>query len=218
MRGLYYAAVLGGLVNSTAATTELSASLKRLSSDSSHRATAVILLTNVAMFLRNLIILAIFAQQAVPTAFPPLALMVLVAVLFAWWWKEQDESPVHALHLTSPVSLPRVLKFGALFLLLAASGSLAQRTFGSLGFLAVSACGGLISSASATATAATLVGTGRITPEMAGIATVLASMASALVNMPLVYQQTRQGPLTRRLAVISIMIVALGLLILRLRG
>jgi hypothetical protein len=42
-------------------------------------------------------------------------------------------------------------------------------------------------------------------------------MASALVNMPLVYQQTRQGKLTYRLALISLALVALGLSILGLR-
>jgi uncharacterized membrane protein (DUF4010 family) len=55
------------------------------------------------------------------------------------------------------VSLRRVLEFGALFSLLAASGSLAQRYVGDWGFLVVSAMGGLISSASTTATAAIVV-------------------------------------------------------------
>jgi uncharacterized membrane protein (DUF4010 family) len=172
---------------------------------------AVILLTNVAMFLRNLIILAIFAWSAVPTAFPPLALMALLTILFAWWPKDRGEMPTQQLRLSSPVSLRRVLEFGALFLLLAASGSLAQRHLGDWGFLVVSAVGGLISSASTTATAAFLVGAGKIAPETAGFATVLTSMTSALVNMPLVYQQTRQRRMTRRLAFISVAIVVVGL-------
>ena len=122
MQGLYYAALLGGLVNSTAAVVELSAALKGVESRSTNRAVAVILLTNVAMFLRNLIILAIFAWSAVPTAFPPLALMALLTILFAWWPKDRGEMPTQQLRLSSPVSLRRVLEFGALFLLLAASG------------------------------------------------------------------------------------------------
>jgi uncharacterized membrane protein (DUF4010 family) len=77
--------------------------------------------------------------------------------------------------------------------------------------LVLSAVGGLISSASTTATAAFLVGAGKIAPETAGLATVLTSMTSALVNMPLVYQQTRQRRLTRRLAFISVAIVVVGL-------
>jgi uncharacterized membrane protein (DUF4010 family) len=211
MQGLYYAALLGGLVNSTAAVVELSAALKGVESSSTNRAVAVILLTNVAMFLRNLIILAIFAWSAVPTAFPPLALMALLTILFAWWPKDRGEMPTQQLRLSSPVSLRRVLEFGALLLLLAASGSLAQRHLGDWGLLVVSAVGGLISSASTTATAAFLVGAGKIAPETAGFATVLTSMTSALVHMPLVYQQTRQRRMTRRLAFISVAIVVVGL-------
>ncbi|HXG18802.1 MAG TPA: MgtC/SapB family protein [Methylomirabilota bacterium] len=217
MRGLYYAAILGGLVNSTAAVAELSAALKRTTGATMNYAVAVLLLTNVAMFLRNLLILAIFARYAIVTALPPLALMALAAFLFAWVQQGQEEVLGQGLQLSSPVSLRRVLNFGGLFVLLAALGTLVQRAFGSLGFLAVSVVGGLVSSASTTATAATLAAAGNITPETAGLATVLTSMASALVNMPLVYQQTRHGMLTRRLALISVALVALGLSILGLR-
>jgi len=87
---------------------------------------------------------------------------------------------------------------------------LAQRFLGGLGFLAVSLLGGMVSSASTTATAATLASAGKISPQIAGAATVLTSMASALVNLPLVFQQTRSRALTWRLATITLMIVALG--------
>jgi uncharacterized membrane protein (DUF4010 family) len=70
MRGLYYAALLGGLVNSTAAMAELAASFKASERRPTTRAVALILLTTVAMFLRNLVILDLFARMALPTAFP----------------------------------------------------------------------------------------------------------------------------------------------------
>ncbi len=211
MRGLYYAALLGGLVNSTAAVAELSVALKDPADSAPDRAVAVVLLTNVAMFLRNLILLAIFAWPAVPTAFPPLAMMALVAILFAWLRKDREEVPPQALRLASPVSLRRVLQFGVLFLILAVLIAVAQRAFGNLGVLTASLFGGLVSSASTTAMAAALVGAGKITPELAGIATILTSIASALINIPLVYHQTRQGLLTRRLAILSIAIMTVGL-------
>jgi hypothetical protein len=46
------------------------------------------------------------------------------------------------------------------------------------------------------------------------MATVLTSMMSALVNIPIVYQQTRQTPLTLRLTLLSLVIAMLGLTIL----
>lgn len=87
---------------------------------------------------------------------------------------------------------------------------MAQRNFGSLGFLVVSVLGGMISSASTTATAASLAAAGQITPATAGIGAVLTSMSSALINLPLVYQQACNASLTRLLAVTSLITVAVG--------
>ena len=231
-RGVYYAALLGGLVNSTAAVAELStlfaaqaerrqngaiegaaesgAGSAGASSDVVQRAVAVVLLTNLAMFARNIVLLAIFAPRAVASAAAPLLAMATAAALFAWWGSGRAAPGPGAIHLSSPVSLKRVAKFGLLFLVLACAGTLAQRFLGGLGFLAVSLLGGMVSSASTTATAATLASAGKISPQIAGAATVLTSMASALVNLPLVFQQTRSRALTWRLATITLMIVALG--------
>ncbi len=104
-----------------------------------------------------------------------------------------------------------MLKFAVVFVALSAAGKLAQERFHESGFLVVAIFGGFISSASTTAAAATLVAAGHLDPTTGGIATVLTSMTSALVNMPLVYQQTQQVALTRRLAVITSLIVVMGL-------
>jgi hypothetical protein len=74
----------------------------------------------------------------------------------------------------------------------------------------VSVLGGLVSSASITASAAALTSVGWVLATDAGIATVLTSMSSALINLPLVYQQTRQGELTRKLALRSTLLVIFG--------
>jgi uncharacterized membrane protein (DUF4010 family) len=214
MRGLYYAALLGGLVNSTAAVAELSASLKASERRPTTRAVALILLTTVAVFPRNLVILGLFARTALPTAFPLLATMAGAAMLFEWWQRGRPEAPMQPPRLASPLSLRRVLHFGLLFLAVDAAGSLAQRYLGNLGFLVVGLVGGLVSSASTTATAAALATTGTISAETAEMATILTSMTSALVNIPIVYQQTRQTPLTRRLTLLSLVIAMLGLAIL----
>ena len=239
-RGLYYAALLGGLVNSTAAVAELSATLRQREEGLFGGAVAVLLLTNVAMFLRNVVLLGIFAPAAVKTAALPLAVMAAVAIGFTYLSRDPGSRHTTKLGLSSPVSLMRVLKFGGLFLLLSAVGTLAQRQFGWAGFLLVSIIGGMISSASTTATAASLVAAHLVavqaaaafaaahpgvplminpsdigvTPVIGGVATVLTSIASATVNMPLVYQQTGQRPLTARLAVLTALIVGAGLTVL----
>jgi uncharacterized membrane protein (DUF4010 family) len=208
-RGMYYAAVLGGLVNSTAAAVELSSQF-RGRDEMTSQAVAVLLLTNISMFVRNIVILAIFAPRAVAPAAWPLAAMALATLLLVWSRRESAAALSEPLKLSSPVSLKRVVKFAVLFLILACSGTLAQRFLGSLGFLVVSVLGGLVSSASTTATAAALAAASQISPQTAGLATILTSISSSLVNLPLVYQQTRQWALVRRLAIASILIVLLG--------
>jgi uncharacterized membrane protein (DUF4010 family) len=209
-RGAYYAAFLGGLVNSRAAATELSG-LFRGADDSTSLAVAVVASTSIAMFLRNLVILAIFAPAAVGTALLPLVAMTLTALSVVWLHKDREGTRVSPLSLSSPVSLPHVLEFAAVFVALAAAGSLAQRYLGTLGFLAFSLAGGLVSSASTTATAAALAAAGKITPDNAGMAAVLTSMASASVDVPIIYRQIRDKNVSCWLAGVSVLVLAVGL-------
>jgi uncharacterized membrane protein (DUF4010 family) len=112
--------------------------------------------------------------------------------------------------------MPHVLRFAALFVAIAAAGSLAQRYLGTLGFLALSVAGGLVSSASTTATAATLAAAGKISPDAAGMAAVLTSMASAVVDMPIVYRQIRDSAVFYRLAGVSVLVLVIGLSVMTL--
>jgi uncharacterized membrane protein (DUF4010 family) len=217
-RGLYYTAALGGMVNSTATIAELAGFLARPGQNAIAIATIVDLLTIVAMFLRNLLILAIFAPQAVTTAAAPLCVMAVTALAFLLQQRKHGHIQVGDLQLSSPLSLSKVLKFGLIFLVIEIIGVLGQRYFGHFGFLFVSAVGGLVSSASTAGAAATLALHGKITPETAGIATVLTSMTSALSNLPLLHQQIRQWTITRRLTMLSFGIVAAGVVTLLILG
>ena len=210
-RGLLYAAILGGLVNSTAAAAELATMFKGREAES-RRASAVLLLTNVAMVIRNGILLGIFAPAALVPAIGPLALMAIAAAALSWFRNSRKEqhNPA-ALQLSSPVSFGRVAKFSILFLLIACIGTLAQRFYGGIGFLVVSVLGGLVSSASTTASAATLVVAGKLDPTTAGIATVLTSVASSLVNLPIVAQQTRSKRLIADLTAATLIIAFIGI-------
>jgi uncharacterized membrane protein (DUF4010 family) len=212
-KGMYYAALLGGLVNSTAAAAELAA-LFHTQPQMRPRALPLLLLTNISMFVRNLVILIIFAPAAFVSAVIPMTVMVIVDALFVWLAGNTDAESATPLNLSSPVSLKRVLKFGLIFLILTCAGTLAQRYFGNFGFLAVAVLGGLASSASTTASAATLVVAHKITPELGGIATVLTSVASASVNLPLVFQQTKDWKLTRQLTSRTALVAGCGLILL----
>lgn len=115
-RGLYYSAILGGLVNSTAAIAELAGSIKGQGGEIAALAIAIDLLTVIAMFVRNLLILAIFARPAVTTAAAPLLVMILAAAVCIRLQHEKRQSVSAVIHLSSPVSLRKVFRFGLIFL------------------------------------------------------------------------------------------------------
>jgi uncharacterized membrane protein (DUF4010 family) len=212
-RGLYYAAALGGLVNSTAAVAELSTFFRNRRFPAP-RAVSILLLTNLAMFLRNGLILAIFAPVSAMAAAIPLGTMILATALITWLSCRSDGDEATELKLSSPVSLKRVAKFGILFLLLACAGTLSQRYYGSTGFFVLAIMGGMVSSASTTATAAALVAAGKITPEAGGIAAFATSISSALFHMPLAYQQTRRLAVSNGLALATISVAGLAVVAL----
>ena len=94
-QGLYYAAALGGLVNSTATVAELSRWLRPAENESISRAVGLILLTRISMFLRNLAILLIFGRAAVGTAVWPLLCMAFTAALITWIGRKNSKAAAH---------------------------------------------------------------------------------------------------------------------------
>ena len=216
-KGLYYSALLGGAVNSSAAVTEISAAIKQSQDRPLPHALSILLLTTVSMFIRNLILLAIFEPKAISIALAPLLGMAATATFFVWRARSKGEDALPStspMQVSSPISLLRVMKFGMLFVLLQAIGTLSQRYLGSAGVLSVSFLGGLVSSASTTAAAAKLAAHGMVTASIAGVATVLTSISSAFVNLPLVYQLTKDKTLARNLGITTIACISAGLLLM----
>lgn len=215
-RGLVYAALLGGLVNSTLMVVELAPLMQKRSGETDARAEQVLFLPNVAMFVRNLMLLVLFSPLAAGFALAPLGVMAGCSALVARGPTRAAEPDGPQLSLPSPVSLRRVGKTAVLFLTLAVLGTLAQRHFGSVGFLFITALGGAVSSASAAATAASLAASGEVSGEMAGMATVFASITSALSNLPLIYEELRDVRLIRRMSVLTFLVSSAGIAVLAL--
>jgi len=208
-RGIYYTAIFGGLINSTAAIAELATLLRDAGENTEAQAVSVNLLTIVSMFARNVILLAIFSQPAGLMALGPILAMACAAAIVAWR-QRRVTTPAPALRLGSPLELKKVASFGLLFVFIQTAGSLGQKLLGSSGIIVVSLVGGLASSASSTAAAATLAAHGRIAPHEAAICTVLTSIASMMANLPIVYRQFRNRQLIRRLVFVSGGIALLG--------
>jgi uncharacterized membrane protein (DUF4010 family) len=214
-KGVAISGFLGGLVNSTVAVTELSRQAHEAQDGFVPLAYRGILLATAAMLLRNLALLGILAPRVLPFASVPLLLMLACGAALIFWhasFRKTTDTQAPTLQLTSPFSLASALRFGLVFVTLNVAGTLAQRWLGALGFYAVSIAGGLVSSASAVASAATLAAHGKLTPAVAANGAVLAAVASVFVNLPLVMRVAHRRPLTARLRFAFGIIMAAGLL------
>lgn len=214
-RGVVLTGFLGGLVNTTVTVAELAGRVK--ASDGLLRDVAYrgIVLSVAAMLVRNTMVLGLLASSALPSVLLPVGLMLamtgVVAVL-AQIGQPHDGETAPTLHLASPFSLQSALKFGLLFLAMEVAGSIAQSVLGEAGLYAVSFVGGLVSSASAVASAGSLALHGQVTPAVAGAGAVIASLASLVVNLPLVWRVSADRALTMRLALVLGLVTAAGVI------
>jgi uncharacterized membrane protein (DUF4010 family) len=209
-RGLYLSAVFGGMVNSTATVAELSSRVQETGMVG--RVASLCLITTMAMFARNLILAALFSPRSLSATLVPLLAMILVAGLWVLRdRKTENAGPSGTVSLTSPVALDKVLRFGLLFVVIQILGTLLTRLFGVSGMFVVATVGGLISSASTTAAAATMAMHGQISPALAGSATVLASLASAAINLPIVWRTMKDKKITKRLTLEIVSVVLVGI-------
>jgi len=115
------------------------------------------------------------------------------------------------LALDSPISVKKVLGFGSLFILIAIGGTLLNRFFGSYGLLATGLFGGLVSSASTTAAAATMAMHGKITASLAGNVAIISSLASAVINLPLVWRNIKDKAVIRKLTIELSVVIGIGI-------
>lgn len=215
-RGLFMGAIFGGLINSTATVAEVSSRVEQTGTTS--KLTTLTSLINISMFFRNMILAAIFVPLSLLSTLVPLVAMSCVAGL--WIWRDvivERQSAIGknskmGLKLASPISLKKVLWFGVLFIIIQASGILLTNLFGSSGMLVTGFFGGLISSASTTVAAATMAVHGKITPSIAGATAIISSIASALIDLPIVWRIVRDKKVVKRFTFKLLTIIGTGIL------
>jgi len=214
-RGTEVAGFLGGLVNSSVTVAELAGRVSQQPDQNLGTAYRSILFATAAMIVRNAGILVVLAPQVLVSALPPLISMLTICCLLVVATlrrRDQEAAPLLSSHmkLDLPFSLWVALKYGALFLILHIAGVTTQRLFGEIGVYAVSLLGGLVSSASAVAAAASLAVKNAATPEVAAAGAIIATLSSALVNLPLVVA-AKHPVLTRRVSIAIGLIIAGGI-------
>jgi uncharacterized membrane protein (DUF4010 family) len=217
MKGVRYAAILGGLVNSAATSALLGTELKN-APEFAVAATPDLLLADLAMIVRNGVLVAIFslavgpqASFAVLVVLGPMALVAaLIAIYMLLRSRRKAQPPSHELPLKSPLALSSVLNFSLLFLSLTVIGGLAQRFFGAIGFLAVIVFGSLASAASSSVLVGTQVSHHLIAPTPAAIAMYLASVVGLFENVVIFYVVARNRHICIQLTLLTLPVVIVG--------
>jgi uncharacterized membrane protein (DUF4010 family) len=214
-RGIELTGFLAGLVNSTVAVGELAA---RLRETDDGRFAAIVyrgsLLATAAMVVRNAVILGLLAPQALFASILASIFMLAacgILIVFDWHAVPQNDFKTAPIHLQSPFSLTSALKYSLIFLALQIATVLAQQLLGQLGVYVTSLLGGLVSSASVVASSAALSTQGVISTTTAGISAVIASLTSALINLPLIMRGGNRD-LTRRFALATGLVLLFGIL------
>lgn len=116
-----------------------------------------------------------------------------------------------ALSLESPFKLSAALKFGLVFLALNLVGALAQRNFGPASFYFVSVAGGLLSSTSSIASAATLIAHHEISAATGVNGIILSSLTSISINVPLIRSMTKEAAFRRKVCFGLVIVAVVGL-------
>lgn len=211
-RGIELTGFLGGLVSTTVTTAELARRCRDSNGALAEETYRGVLLSRASMVLRNGFILALLSFASFKIAAFSLVLMFVGSTWFLVF-NRNAPAPNTAppeLDMRSPFSLPSVLKYGVIFLVLQVGGVLAERALGSFGFFVVTVIGSLVSSASAVSSAATLAAHGQVSAMAAGFAAVAANIVSSLVDAVLVARITGESRLSYRIARGTVAICLLG--------
>jgi uncharacterized membrane protein (DUF4010 family) len=214
-RGAELSGFLGGLVNSNFTVIEMASRVRETGGAMVDTAFRGIVLATAAMLVRNAALLLMLAPLALLSALGAFALMLLCCLVVVLWSYRQraqlrpSGEVAPQIKLDLPFSLPQALKYGVVFLALHIVGGLTQRHFGDAGFYVVSVLGGLMSSASAVAAAATLAAQGNLSPTVAGTGAVMASFTSIAFSLSFVLH-TGNRLLIGRMALVMLCVAGAG--------
>ncbi len=214
-RGAELSAFFGGLVNSNFTVVEMATRVRETAGRFAEGAYRAVLVAVAAMVMRNAVLLLILTPLAFVNAAAAFSFMVLAAagfVLLSLLSRRNGATEdVADIKLELPFSLPVALRYGVLFLLLHVVGRVMQREFGEGGFYLVTVIGGLLSSASAVAAAASMAAQGAIGFDVAANGAVLASLTSLAFSLSFIVKTGHRRLITRLALAMVVIAVAGGL-------
>lgn len=217
-RGLRFSGLLGGLVNSEAATASM-CTLANERKGLMGAAASGVILANATMFVRNLVV-SMFADPTLETAavvaLPLLGLFVMGAGMGMMMRVEEEGR--EPLRVRSPFAIPPALKFGIMFVVVSAATIVVQEYVGTEAVY-LAALGGFISSAAVAASVSSLVVAGQVDVLTAGATIMLACAISTLNKLLISRAMSRDVHVRIRIAIVSTaaVTVAASLVVLLIR-
>jgi len=182
-RGIGLTGALGGLVSSTAVTASFSSRSKDAPGLGRTLALAIALASCV-LYPRVMVYVAAIYSPLLPLVAPTLAAMLLagLAGVFLLWRSQRQASSGadRAVSLQNPLKLSTAISFGLLFAFVLFLVAAAQQRFGSAGVYATSMIAGLVDVDAITLSSANLAAEGRVAPQVAAGAILLASIVNTI--------------------------------------
>ena len=211
--GTALAGVLGGVVSSTA-TTIAYARFTRTEPKTSRAAAAIIWIASGVVFVRVLVEIGAVAPGFLPTATPPLTIMlVLFAVVALVIWRSATAPGESPLEPENPSELKPAILFGVLYALVLLVVAAAEDYLGDAGLYAAAAISGLTDLDAITLSTSQLVAQERVEASTGWRLILLASLSNLAFKLGLAaVLGTRE--LARRLAGLVAVAGAVGVVLL----
>ncbi len=216
-RGIYFLGFFGGFANSEATVSSITDFYVKTERRTPGRFSLSIILANLAMVIRNGLLIVILDQtlQIFKFYLIPLLILFVGGTLRMLYERNknmnQEEIEIEST-LGSPFQLGAALRFGAMFAIITFISLISQETIGDWGFIIAAAAGGIVSAGAIVATAAGSFTLGIIPITTAVYAVIVATTASVLNKLLYVYASDRKTKLTKIVAKDS-MIMAAGVVV-----
>jgi len=176
-KGLWAAALLGGLVSSTAVTLSMVTQSRANPSKNLLWASGAVLASQM-MLGRILVWSAIAAPVLLQKLWPPMLLWLLWGLLVAFWLTRRDTSKAHPVSVQNPLQLQSALLFAGVYALVKLLARFGLEVFGSAGVFVVSALSGVADVDAISLSLARLTANEQLPLQVAAVAVVIAALSN----------------------------------------
>jgi uncharacterized membrane protein (DUF4010 family) len=176
-RGLWLAALLGGLVSSTAVTLSMASQTRHNPHKAMLWASGVVLASEM-MLVRILVWSSLNDSRLLSLLWLPVLLWLLWGVGVAWWFSGRDNTPSEALTVGNPLQLRSAIIFALLYAAIKLLTQVGLVVFGNAGVYMVSALSGVADVDAIALSLSRLAASGELTNAVAAFAMLLATVSN----------------------------------------